>query len=303
MIQWLVQSVADHPDLGRGVAPFDLLSVREKIECESLKFGKRRRDWLLGRWTAKYLLQAHLYQKTGMAYPLNRIVINNDKKGVPFATLLGRMHLMREGGDWQGGETEVDRPPSVWRLPMSISLSHTDDHAMCAIVANGSDQIQASLLLHTDSAGQEFVGADIEQIERRTWLFVEDYFTTEEIEQVKNTPAVLQDTIITAIWSAKEAVLKALHLGLTVDTRAVSCVMRWEPATHEVPRSLRIRNGYRTSLGYPIYESASWADFHAKCEPKLFRNCHGVDAHHLEISGWWTALDGFTLTIASHTGK
>ncbi|MCB8986887.1 MAG: 4-phosphopantetheinyl transferase family protein [Ardenticatenaceae bacterium] len=28
-----------------------------------------------------------------------------------------------------------------------------------------------------------------------------------------------------AVWSAKEAVLKALHLGLTVDTRCVECLI------------------------------------------------------------------------------
>ncbi|MBI3941378.1 MAG: 4'-phosphopantetheinyl transferase superfamily protein [Chloroflexi bacterium] len=303
MIQWLVQSVADHPDLGRGMAPVDMLSAREKIECESLKFGKRRRDWILGRWTAKHLLQAHLYQKTGMLYPLYKIEIGNDKKGVPFATLLSRMHLVHAGGDWQSGQMEGGRPPAVCRLPMSISLSHSDDHAFCAIVASGSDQYQASLLLDTDPAGQEFVGADIEQVERRSWLFVEDYFTTEEIEQVKNTPEPLQDTIITAIWSAKEAVLKALRLGLTVDTRAVSCVMSWEPSSREGPRSLRIFDSFRTSMVYPGYENSSWADFHARCEPKLFHNGHGGDAHHQQISGWWTTLDGFTLTIALYMGK
>ncbi len=41
-------------------------------------------------------------------------------------------------------------------------------------------------------------------------------------------PADLVDTLVTATWSAKEAVLKALQLGLTVDTRRVTVLCQFD---------------------------------------------------------------------------
>ena len=67
------------------------------------------------------------------------------------------------------------------------------------------------------------VGADIERIECRGPEFAADFFTATELTEVEAAKADQRDTVITAIWSAKEAALKALRLGLTVDTRHVSC--------------------------------------------------------------------------------
>jgi 4'-phosphopantetheinyl transferase len=67
------------------------------------------------------------------------------------------------------------------------------------------------------------IGADLEKIEPRLPLFVEDYFTPYEQAQVAATAPAWRDTLITAIWSGKEAALKVVQLGLTVDTRGVEC--------------------------------------------------------------------------------
>lgn len=63
-------------------------------------------------------------------------------------------------------------------------------------------------------------GFDLEKIDPRPLEFIQDYFTDAEIEMTKRNPA-RQDEVATLIWSAKEAVLKAMQRGLSVDTRRV----------------------------------------------------------------------------------
>ncbi|MCZ7667962.1 MAG: 4'-phosphopantetheinyl transferase superfamily protein [Chloroflexi bacterium] len=65
----------------------------------------------------------------------------------------------------------------------------------------------------------------MERIASRSPEFVTDYFTKEEQVLVDRASADMRDVAVTAVWSAKEAALKALHLGLTVDTRAVTCLL------------------------------------------------------------------------------
>ena len=85
----------------------------------------------------------------------------------------------------------------------------------------------------TSDAAVHTVGADIEHVEPRDPAFVRDFFTTGEAERVWRCPAKQRDTLVTVLWSAKEAVLKVLRLGLTVDTRRVELrhVVGLEPPT------------------------------------------------------------------------
>ena len=67
--------------------PGDLnwLSESEMQFLETLRFPKRRQDWLLGRWTAKYLLQmAHPDCRTEKAQDIS---ILKAKNGAPYAIL------------------------------------------------------------------------------------------------------------------------------------------------------------------------------------------------------------------------
>jgi 4'-phosphopantetheinyl transferase len=50
-VYWSSKSIGDVPE------DQNWLSESEKQFLETLRFPKRRQDWLLGRWTAKYLLQ------------------------------------------------------------------------------------------------------------------------------------------------------------------------------------------------------------------------------------------------------
>jgi 4'-phosphopantetheinyl transferase len=158
----------------------DFLSASERRTYAGLRFPKRRHEWLLGRWTAKQLLQRSLEAYRGL--PLTAISVNADPDGVPYLSVDG------EG-----------------RLPASLSISHRSGHAFCALSPGVSPSI----------------GADIERVEPRAAAFVNDFFTPGEAERVWACPTTARDTLVTVIWSAKEAVLKALREGLRMDTRSV----------------------------------------------------------------------------------
>jgi 4'-phosphopantetheinyl transferase len=87
---------------------------------------------------------------------------------------------------------------------------------------------------------------------------------------VRQAPAEQYETVITAIWSAKEAALKALRLGLIVDTRSVLC-----------------------SIGWPD-RSDGWANVAFTFDDHLL----GLDAVPALI-GWWRRMGDFVLTVAA----
>ncbi len=133
----------------------------------------------------------------------------------------------------------------------NLSISHSNGWAVCALTQRG------------------MLGVDIERIEHRVPQFTEDYFTEAEQEIVRR--AADSDFLINAIWSAKEAVLKALHLGLTVDTRAVNCGLRM-PLNND------------------------WSPFTVECEARRLPNA-------AELQGWWRIVcldgEGFVLTLVT----
>ncbi|MBK9943693.1 MAG: 4'-phosphopantetheinyl transferase superfamily protein [Kouleothrix sp.] len=189
MIDWLVQSMAAHPDLAAGAAPAGVLSLLEQRRLASIPVAKRRSDWLLGRWTAKRLMQSYVMRRTGHLLPLDMFSITSDPDGAP-----------RVVADWP-----CELQSAIKGLQLSIS--HSNGHALCAI---------------TDLADAP-IGVDIERIEPRGPEFAADFFTPHEQRQIAAAAPAERDTVVTLIWSAKESALKALRLGLTIDTRCVSC--------------------------------------------------------------------------------
>jgi 4'-phosphopantetheinyl transferase len=113
------------------------------------------------------------------------------------------------------------------------------------------------------------VGADIERVERRSRQFVEDYFTSAERDEVENARPAARDRTVTLFWSAKEAALKALRLGLTVDTRRVSCALR--PARGA---------------------DQPWARLSLALDQELSRE-YGLS----RLDGWWRLMDSYVLTL------
>jgi 4'-phosphopantetheinyl transferase len=246
MIDWLIQSSNAHPSLRQGIAPIGLLSELERASFTALKTEKRRRDWLLGRWTAKHLLQASIERQTGQRPALDQLVVGRDPDGAPRIIAEWRSQIADHDPNLQSAICNLQS--------LSLSISHCRGRAFCALAT--VENIR--------------VGADIERIEPREWQFVEDYFTEDEIAAVRRSPSGARDTLVTAIWSAKEAALKALRLGLTVDTRSVSCAIR-----HTA-------------------ETSDWSGFDLVCDPRLL-NTQDIPA----LTGWWRIMDGDVLTVVS----
>lgn len=87
---------------------------------------------------------------------------------------------------------------------ITISLSHRGERSACAVILSAAA-----------------VGCDLEIIEPRSAGFVMDFFTVEEQKLVANAAAEDRSRLVSLLWSAKESVLKALQVGLTLDTRCV----------------------------------------------------------------------------------
>ena len=187
VIHWLIQTQAAHPDLRRGIPPSGLLSAEETAVFDSFSVLKRKQDWLLGRWTAKHLLQAMIRQKYGKTMPLAAISIIAAEDGAP------RVHL---NSQLAGQESRF-----------TLSISHSQGTGFCAAVERPAWPL----------------GADIEFIEPRPKNFAADFFTDQEQAFIQESRPELADSLITAIWSSKEAALKAVRQGLRLDTRSIFC--------------------------------------------------------------------------------
>lgn len=161
------------------------LSLPERERLASFKIAKRRDEWLLGRWTAKRLAQTVLAE-AGRQLELVAIVIVPAADGAP--------------------ELCIEVQPAAFSAQPVLTISHSAGRAFCALGPAGLA-----------------LGADLERVAPRHPAFVGDYFTPEELALLAAAP-LLRDLLVTVIWSAKESVLKALRLGLRVDTRRVACL-------------------------------------------------------------------------------
>jgi len=160
----------------------DWLSASEAVRLGGLRFAKRRTDWRLGRWTAKRALATYL---------------NMSGDGNPKA--LAGIEI-RPAPDGAPEVFLANQPAAV-----TISLSHRAATAICAVMPAGGA-----------------LGCDLETIEPRSDGFVADYFTAEEQALVARTPAADRPRLLALLWSGKESALKALRVGLRLDTRRVS---------------------------------------------------------------------------------
>jgi 4'-phosphopantetheinyl transferase len=172
-VYWVEQTANDVP------ADNQWLSAGERQCLIRLRIPKRRTDWRLGRWTAKRAVAAHLNLPSDL-HSLANIEIRAAPSGAPEVFLF-------------------DQP-----APVTISLSHTAQAAMCAIARPGVG-----------------LGCDVELIEPRSNAFVSDYFTPNEQALVERTSEDERPRLVNLLWSAKESALKALHVGLRLDTNCV----------------------------------------------------------------------------------
>ena len=87
------------------------LTPNERARLEAFRFEKRRRDWLLGRWTAK---QALLRVAGLPGKDARRIEIATARDGAPQPFLDGRP------------------------FRVALSISHSNGRALCAVAAEGA---------------------------------------------------------------------------------------------------------------------------------------------------------------------
>lgn len=199
MLYTLINDLKDIPELNSGRLPDGLLTAEETTVYQSLKTKKRRRDWLHGRYTAKRLIQQAFRAEKNRKLDDADFAILRKETGAPALS-------------WLNGNG---------RIPLSLSISHAGDLAFCAVSLDANTPL----------------GCDVEQIVPRSDSFIADYFTTAEQALIEQAPAGQRDALVNAVWSGKEAALKALELGLRVDTRAVTCLPEhgraqgWRPLT------------------------------------------------------------------------
>jgi 4'-phosphopantetheinyl transferase len=162
------------------------LSARERARLDSLRFTKRRNEYLLRRWVGKRTVAARVGLDTDPA-SLARIELLNWMTGAPYVALEGVV------------------------APWEISLS---DRAGCAVAVIGAS-----------GSGAGALGIDLEIVEPRSEGFVTDFLTPAEQDWVRGPaaadPRLGRDAAANLVWSAKEAALKVLRLGLRADTRSV----------------------------------------------------------------------------------
>jgi 4'-phosphopantetheinyl transferase len=59
-------------------------------------------------------------------------------------------------------------------------------------------------------------------VEARSPAFVEDYFSADEQALIADISLPERSLLLALLWSAKESALKALRVGLRLDTRCMS---------------------------------------------------------------------------------
>jgi malonyl CoA-acyl carrier protein transacylase len=179
-------------DLGLEVD--EILETTEREAYDRLRSETRRGEWLAARVAAKDLVSCHLRNFFGIRPNLGDIVIAKDENGAPFIELRG----------------DAKSQLGAVQLP-NITITHSNGVAIAALAGPGKTAR---------------VGVDLELIERRDDSFAENYFSQTERELA--LPVSVADkadersVLLTTLWSVKEAVSKALGLGLHLSTGEVS---------------------------------------------------------------------------------
>lgn len=159
----------------------DWLAALERERLAQIRFTKRRTEFLLRRTVGKRAVAAVLSLGDDPA-TCGRIGMLNHPSGAPYVVLDGAV------------------------LDLEVSLTDRAGHAVALIRPSGSQ-------------ARGPVGIDLELVEERTNGFVEDFLTAGEAAWVRARGQVAVDANL--LWSAKEAALKVLKVGLRADTRTV----------------------------------------------------------------------------------
>lgn len=152
-----------------------------------------------------------------------------------------------------------------WPADIAISLSHRDGTALCIAAPAGTR-----------------IGCDLETVEPHSDGFIADYCTPEEQALIARTPLERRALVVCLIWSGKESALKALHMGLRLDTRCV-CV---RPADYPVEPGGEKRQ--ELCAEDIISNPDGWRSLSVHCSSGPV------------YSGWWRFQDQMVRTMVCH---
>jgi phosphopantetheinyl transferase len=226
------------------------LCPEERERLAAFKVEKRREDWLIGRVNAKALVADAVAYRYGVRLDGAAIHIARQPSGAPAVRL--------------AAGTGVPAEP-----PVSISNSHSNGHALCALC--WLDGFEAGRRLAA-------VGADLEWVEPRSDAFVSDFLTAPERAWWAAGEGDARHQRANLAWSAKESVLKVVQRGLSVDTYWVSCV----PAGDS-------ENDWLAPMLTPI--DGEWEPMEVTCDARFPAHGHGFRVI-------WREIRGFVATIA-----
>jgi phosphopantetheinyl transferase len=226
------------------------LTPAEQRRLDGFQFRKRRDDWLLGRLVAKQAVSEAARAAWGVDVAPAEIEIASRDSGAPVAVNRAANGRLPVGpGD---------------PLPVTLSISHSAGAAFCA--ASWSDE----------PAGRSTrLGVDVELVTTRPHDLFYDHFTPDELRYCTEGGEVEGHLRSTLVWSIKESVLKAFGLGLTIDTRAISCVPA-EPSRGEVL----------------IDDAGEWRSIAIVCRRPLVER-------EVVASALWRTSDQFVLTVVA----
>jgi 4'-phosphopantetheinyl transferase len=228
------------------------LSAAERGQLSALRVPRRRADWVAGRVTAKSVVAEALSLPTGS--PLSVIEIVSEPSGRPHARVAPEA-------------PPVARFAAGTQLPVSISISHVEGMALCAATR-----------LDLGGERRRALGIDLGRVEPRSPEFVDTFFTDDEKRFVREARGGDPSLLANLVWCAKEAVLKALGIGLTVDTLEVNC----KPLT-----------GLADPTEWPLAPTGrEWHPFVALCGSALVP---GGEAVH----GIWRSFPGLVAALAA----
>lgn len=141
------------------------------------------------------------------------------------------------------------------RASVTLSLSHRAGRALCVVGLSGAG-----------------LGCDLELIESRDPAFVADFFTANEQKLLDCAPADERPMLATLLWSAKESALKALHVGLRLDTASLDV-----SPVHAVPQPANDSHQDTCNGWFPLF---------------VLGVCGQV------LHGWWRCADNMVRTVA-----
>ncbi len=159
---------------------------------------------------------------------------------------LNKSHIIKDPSEIEIIAAE-DSAPEVFiykkPAPVTISISHSGEIGFCAVNINNSP-----------------VGCDLEFVDSRSDSFISDYFTVREQEWMNQVSKGERPLVSTLIWSAKESALKALRMGLNIDTQCVQVDLtqdpgteNWHPMSVEYTESSKVFHGWWREFGDSIY--------------------------------------------------